>query len=143
MIATDERILQVMKLVEFIFLLVSWTSATDLYHDEQITVDGRLAQLSFFIIVAVIAWIFTVIWFILNITKVCTFDDVTPTVNTVIHLVLASLILTASILMIDGLPLTQNLYTKKGGGGFGLASALLMIVDAITFLNRKRKIMNH
>ena len=126
-------VFQAMKMIECVALLVTWTSVTDEYQNEFTNIDGRLMKLSILIAVSVVAWIFTVLWLVLTFTKVYSFLKITATTNTVVHTILAALILTSSLLLV----LDQRGRTplaERPGGCLGIVSGALLLVDALLFL---------
>ena len=135
-IASVDGLLQLFKLLECFCLLISWTSATDEYQDEEY--NGRLIQLSFFVVVAVISWMFTVLWLILKFTKVYSYLRITSLVNTLIHTTLSALLFVSSLVVVTDLHNETTLIMDKSGGVLGLIAAVLLIIDAVFFLLLKR-----
>ena len=131
-IASVDGLLQLFKLLECFCLLISWTSATDEYQDEEY--NGRLIQLSFFVVVAVISWMFTVLWLILKFTKVYSFLRITPLVNTLIHSTLSTLLFVSSLMVITDRHVGSILSMDKSSGVLGLIAAIFLIIDAVSFL---------
>ena len=138
MVLDKVRLLQCMKLSELFSVLMSWTNVIDAYHDEELNVGGRRTHLSVFIVIAVVSWIFIVFWFILNITKVYSFLDISPLTNTVLHVTIASFMMVASLLIANDQPMKQ-LFPAKPGAVFGLVSSALLIIDTILFLILKQR----
>ena len=136
--ACVDRFLQSIKMLECIGLLVTWTMVTDEYQNEEMTTNGRLVKLSIVISFAVVAWTFTILWLILTFTKVYSFLQITPLVNTCVHLVLAACVLASSIVLLIDQGNTKT-YTERPGGCVGIACGVLLVVDTLLFLCLKRK----
>ena len=128
-----ERVFQAMKVVECITLLVTWASVTDEYQNEFTNNNMRFMKLSMLIVFAVIAWIFTVLWLVLTLTKVYSFLKITASTNTVIHTILAALILTSSLLLVLDQRGTSHL-AERHGGYLGIVGGALFNVDAMLFV---------
>ena len=126
------HLLQFLKSLECICLLISWTSATDEYQVEEVT--GRLMNLSLLIVIALVSWILTVLWLILTITKVYLYLRITPLMNTVMHIVLAVLICIPSLMIVTDHHKTSKSSMENSAAAFGLATAVLFVVDALLAL---------
>jgi uncharacterized MnhB-related membrane protein len=71
-----------------------------------------------------------------KVTKVHNVEEVSDVANTLVHLLLASFLLSASLLIVHTPP---HVHTNICGSLFGLLSALLFLLDAVIFLVIKRR----
>lgn len=125
----------VLKLIEFFCLLFAWTTAVNQYNMDRhdYIFNDKRSKPAFHITICIIAWLFTLIWSILNLVGIC--DKFKMKIKNIvfgtIHFILGLLVLLAASLLADVFSSHSGFHTFKAGATFGIISALVLFVDAV------------
>ena len=123
------------KLLEFIFSLISWVLFTDLYDGKWSGADDREEFLFAF---TIIAWFFSLIWFLFNIwLKNRSFGSLMHLVFGAIHFVLGLIVLAAGSwaadhgMKVDDLAGANGVEKYKSAAAFGIITGIVFVLDAL------------
>ena len=125
----------VLKLVEFFCTLVAWTTVVDEYNaDDYIFEEGNRVRPSFHITICIVAWILSLIVFVLLVFLPNIAAKISKISYAVSHFITGVLVLIAASLMADTFSSHSGYHTFKAGATFGIISALLIIGEAFLYL---------
>lgn len=124
-----------LKIIEFIFTLISWVTVVAVYDPDSWAFDDRITKPAFHIAICVIACAFTIISFLLNACGVQIAAH--KILNAFIHFILGVLVLIAASLLVDVFSSRENYDTYKTGGAFGIISGLVLICESFVHLLRE------
>ena len=124
--------LGIIKVFEFLFLLVAWTTSISAQTDggtEYVKkyFDGSEVRPAFHIAMCILSWVFVVFWFILGVGGIL--GKCHGIVSSIFHFVLGVMLLVASSLVTDVISGTEN-DKYLTSCAFGLISAIVMLIDA-------------
>lgn len=123
----------VFKIMEFFCFLVTWTTVTDQFSNDEYNVSHSQTKSALLAAVCVIGWLFSLLWFALYFTGVCVQIKVPRKnlLNAALHLVLGILVLVAASFITDVFAKHNSFHTFKSSAVFGLSAGILLILDSI------------
>ena len=127
----------VVKIVEFICTLIAWATIVDQYNaDTYIFEEGNRIRPSFHITICIIAWILSILAFILLVALPNIASKINTASYALSHFIVGCLVLIAASLMCDTFSQHSGYHTYKAGAAFGIIGAVVIIADAFLFVVR-------
>ena len=124
-----------LKLIEFFCTMVAWTTVVDQYNaDNYVFEEGNRVRPSFHITICIVAWILSILVFILNVAVPNIAAKIDKVSYAVSHFIVGCLVLIAASLIADTFSSHSGYHTFKAGGAFGIISAIVIIADSFLYL---------
>jgi len=129
-----------LKVVEILCLLIGFSTVESAIN--YVDVGNRAWRYNFHIAMCIIAWLYTIVWFIVSLFGLIKRENIVNIITAVAHFILGILTLVASSVLlanlldqIDIVKIFGYTFKKtdeiKAGCAFGIISGLLLIVDGI------------
>lgn len=140
-----------LKVVEILCLLIGFSTVESTI--SEVSVGDRGWRYNFHIAICIIAWLYTIIWFIVSLFCLIKRENIVNIITAVAHFILGILALAAASALLDKYLEGEDLAKKiakimgrtfkgsdelKAGCAFGIISGLLLIADGILHIVFKK-----